>query len=241
MRKLISAVVAAGAVTATLALGATGALASKTPTAVRNATNACGSACVDVHFLVPGRHALLTSKSGYSYAGNLVRLTQGSNGAAKQDFSRVDLSTVAPLYCTSTGQAQAGSVFTPRQCALLDNAGLLSATTFQLAYNPDKGGPETLCVGSESALPESGAKARLEPCGLSAATVLIEASSLPVGTTTAGSHWLISGGSDNFSNPLVLTSNGTYPSTLTWQTVVVNGGRGEDTQEVRLTAGPFTV
>jgi hypothetical protein len=241
VRKLIFAAMAAGAVSASLALGATGALASGRPAAIRNATNACGSACVDIHFLVPGKHALVTSKSGYDYAGNLVRLTEGSNGAAKQDFTRVDLSTVAPLYCTASGQAEPGSVFTPRQCALLDNAGLLGATTFQLAFNPYGGGPETLCVGSQSALPQSGAKARLEPCGLSGATVLIETSKLPTGTATAGSHWLISGGSDNFSNPLVLTSTGAYPSNLYWETVVVNGGKGQDTQEVRLTAGPFTV
>jgi hypothetical protein len=241
VRKLIFAAMAAGAVSASLALGATGALAAGKPTAIKNATNACGSACVDVHFLVPGRHALVTSRSGYAFAGNLVRLTQGSNGAAKQDFRRVSLSTVAPLYCTPSGQAEPGSVFTPNQCALLDNAGLLGATTFQLAYDPYGGGPETLCVGSESALPQSGAKARLEPCGLSAATVLIETSSLPTGKTTAGSHWLISGGSNNFSNPLVLTSTGTYPSNLYWETVVVNGSKGQDTQEVRLTAGPFTV
>jgi hypothetical protein len=208
---------------------------------VRNATNACGSACVDVHFLVPGSHALVTSQSARNTTNNPVRLTQGSNGASKQDFTEVNLSTVSPLYCTPAGQAQPGSVFTSRQCALMDNAGLLGATTFQLAFDPYGGGPETECIGSEAVNPQPGAKARLEPCGSSAATVMIVTNSLPIGTTTAGSLWIISGGSDNFSNPEVLTSNGTYPSDLHWSTVIVNGGKGQDVQEVRGAAGPFTV
>lgn len=222
--------------------GATSALASPAKTGpVRNATNACGSACVDVHFLVPGKHALVTSESGLNTTNNPVRLTQGSNGAPKQDFTEVNLATVAPLYCTPTGQAQPGSVFTSRQCALLDNAGLLGATSFQLAFNPYAGGPENECIGSEAAHPQPGAKIRLKPCGLDASTVMIVTNSLPTGTTTAGSLWVISGGSDNFSNPLVATSNGTYPSDLTWKTVVVNGGKGQDTQEVRGEPGPYTV
>lgn len=52
---------------------------------------------------------------------------------------------------------------------------------------------------------------------------------------------MISGGSDNFSNPLVATSNGTYPSNLHWESVVVNGGKGQDEQEVRGEPGPYTV
>jgi hypothetical protein len=233
---------AAGGALACLAMAGASASPAKTgPGVHRDATNACGSACVDVHFLVPGEHALVTSESALNTTNNPVRLTQGSNGAAKQDFTEVNLSHVVPLYCSPGGQAQPGSVFTSRQCALLHNAGLSGATTFQLAFNPYGGGPETECIGSEAVNPQSGAKARLEPCGSSAATVMVVTNSLPTGTTTAGSLWIISGGSDNFSNPLVLTSTGAYPSDLRWQTVVVNGGKGQDTQEARGAPGPYTV
>ena len=237
---------AAGVATTAL-LGMSMAAASASPAgakghspAIRMATTACGNKCVDVSFLTPGRQAILGVQSGWARPNALVRLLQGSNGASKEDFKEVDLSTVAPLYCTVTGQAQPGSVFTSSQCALLKNAGLLGRTTFQLAFNPNNGGPLDLCLGAwNNYTPVVGGKTRIEPCGLSAATVLITTTTLPGGTTTGGGLWLINGGSDNFSNPVVATSNGTFPSQPYWSTVQINGGRGIDTQEVRGTPGPF--
>lgn len=239
MRKFITLLATSGAALG-LSFGLAGAAGAgvKPPRDITNATNACSSSCTDVHFLVPGKHALLAARSGLNIAGNLVRLVHGSNGAPKEDFAEVALSTVDPAYCLGSFPVP-GSVFTARQCQLLNNAGLDGATTFELAFNPDNGGPENLCIGATG--PKSGDRMRLEPCGVTAATVLIETSSLPGATTTAGSDWLISGASDNFSVPNVATSDGTYPSDPTWSQVVKNGGSGIDTQEVRLESGPFTV
>jgi hypothetical protein len=232
----------AAGVAATALLGLSAASASAVGTPVTNATNACGNHCVDVHFLTPGRRAILGVHSGYATPNNLVRLLQGSNGASKEDFTEVDLSTVFPLYCTLGGQAQPGSLFSSRQCALIKNAHLLGDTTFQLAFNPNNGGDETMCIGAwGNQNPIVGGKLRLEPCGVSADTVFIVANRLPTGRTTAGSLWLINGASDNFSNPLVASCDGTFPSDPFWATVQVNGGRGIDTQEVRGETGPYTV
>jgi hypothetical protein len=230
----------AAGVAATALLGLSAASASAVGTPITNATNACGHHCVDVSFLTPGRNAILGVHSGYATPNNLVRLLQGSNGASKEDFTEVDLSTVFPLYCTAGGQAQPGSLFSSRQCALIRNAHLLTATTFQLAFNPNNGGDETMCIGAwGNQNPIVGGKLRLEPCGVSADTVFIATNRLPTGRTTAGSLWLVNGASDNFSNPLVASSDGTFPSDPFWATVRVNGGRGIDTQEVRGTVGPF--
>ena len=79
----------------------------------------------------------------------------------------------------------------------------------------------------------NGWKLRLTPCGVAADTVLIQTAKLPGGATSTG-DWLINGASDNFSTPLVATSNpGFAPSQPTWSTVVLNGKKGVDTQETR--------
>jgi hypothetical protein len=237
------ALAAGVAVTAMLGMSAASAGASTHPSAIKNATNACSTNCVDVHFLQPGRHAILGVHSGYNTNNNLVRLLAGSNGASKEDFSEIHTGLVSTLYCNPlNGQPYTGSVFTARQCQLLKNAGLITAATFELAFNPNNGGPETMCVGAWSnTSPIVDGKLRLVPCGVAADTVLIRTTHLPTGHTTAGSNWLINGASDNFSNPLVITSDGTYPSQPRWETVVVNGGHGIDTQEIRLTLGAFIV
>jgi hypothetical protein len=208
------------------------------------ATNACSINCVDIHFLQPGKHELLKDHSGLTNINNTLALNQGSNSSSAEDWSQVDVGTVDSFYCNGTGQAQSGSVFTNNQCHLLDSLGMGGDTTFQLAFNPNNGGDETMCAGAwNNATPvPSGFKARLEPCGVTSATVLIETATLPGGHTTAGSVWLINGGSNNFSNPEVLTvQNTTAWQAPAWKTVVKNGGQGEDTQEVRLTTGPYTV
>jgi len=228
----------AAGVAVTAMLGMSAASASPMPTF---ATNACSFHCVNVHFLQPGKHAILGVHSGWNTNNNLVRLLPGSNGASKEDFSEIHTGKVSSLYCFGS-VPYPGSVFTARQCQLLKLAGLSNAFTFQLAFNPNNGGPETECIGAWSnTSPIIDGKLRLVPCGVAADTVLIRTSHLPTGHTTAGSYWLINGASDNFSNPLVITSDGTFPSQPRWETVVVNGGHGIDTQEIRITPGPFIV
>jgi hypothetical protein len=230
------ALAAGVAATAMLGLSAV-AVAS---TSALAATNACGHKCIDVSFKVPGRHAILAVHSGYNSYNNTIRLLQGSNGAYKEDFSPQRLSKVSPLYCTKSGQAQLGSVFTSNQCALMKNAGLLYDTTYQLAFNPNNGGPGNLCVGAWNNYSPINERARLVTCGVAADTVLILANRLPGGRITAkGYYWVINGGSSNFSNPVVATSAGYFPSDVYWQPVAFNGLKGIDTQEVTGKPGPF--
>jgi len=227
----------AGAASASVHTDGTAAVRAHTPRAVANATNACNSDCVDIGFVNPdfGR-AILASKSDSDAAGNIVRLLSGSNGLPKEDFAVITDGTIDPLYCTHSGQAQAGSIFSNNQCHLLIALHYGHDQTYQAAFNPNNGGPEDECIGVTG--PKSGDKMRLEPCGVNADTVLIVAPTLPGGSTTAG-FWLVNGGSDNYSNPNVATSNGTYPSDPTFTKVDYNGGAGIDYQEVCAASGPY--
>jgi hypothetical protein len=204
------------------------------------ATNACASDCVDIGFVNPGLgEAILASHSGKDTTGNVVRLVQGSNGMPKSDFAATEVGDVDPLYCTHGGQAQTGSLFTANQCHLLIAEGYGHDETYQLAFDPNNGGPEDQCIGSVG--PKSGDKVRLEPCGVNADTVIIVAENLPGGhVVSAGTGWLVSGASDSFSNPNVLTSNGTFPSDPTWTKVDFNGLGSTDTQEACAKDGPFS-
>jgi len=240
------AMAAGVAVTAMLGLSAASAGASAKP----DATSECGGSCTDVSFVNPGSAAILGVHSGQPVYNNLVRLLQGSNGAAKEDFSEIHVGKVDSIYCKGSTPRR-GSVFTARQCQLLAIAGLSKATTFQLAFNPNNGGPKTLCIGAwNNTAPLTDGQMRLVTCGVAADTVLILTDHLPSGKTSGtgqklasgkghGSDWLVNGASDNFSNPLVATSDGSFPSNPRWETAVVNGGKAVDTQEVVLTKGPF--
>jgi len=228
------AAVAAGALIFT---GAGTALA-----AVPNATNACGASCIDISFVSPGHHGILGSAQLAGNANTYVNLVQSSNGDPRQDFTPTVSGTVAPQWCKANGSAQSGSVFTDHQCALLKTAGLLASTTFEVAYNPDNGGPETECVGDwhgQSPIP-NGYRARLADCGVTAATVMIVATALPGVHAPAGDFWLVSGGSNNSSRPQVLTGTGSnaFPQPLKWETVQINGSTGVNDQLVRAVAGP---
>ncbi len=240
--------VAAG-VAATAMLGLS---AAPSAGAAPAATTACRFHCVDISFVNPGKNAILGVHSGMAVYNNLVRLLPGSNGAYKEDFSEITVGTVDPLYCD--GSVPVSSLFTPRQCLLLKSAHLDKARTFQLAFNGNNGGSKQLCIGTwNNTTPVVNGNLRLVTCGVAADTVLIQTSHLPIGTTSGkkvakaavakpvshGCPWLINGGSDNFSNPVVATSDGTYPSQPTWSTVDVNGGKAIDTQEVCITKGPF--
>ncbi|HEY2693278.1 MAG TPA: hypothetical protein VGJ50_32915 [Streptosporangiaceae bacterium] len=239
--KRASYAVAAG-VTVAATVGMSAMAASAAP--VRPAaTSACSFHCVDVSFRNPGPFNILTVHSGIAEPNNIVRLTHGSNGASKQDFSRINVGTVGGvggLYCTTGGLSLDQTIFTNKQCKLLSLAGLYSATTFQLAFNPNNGGDETLCLGAwDNQPPVSGFKTRLSECGVAADTVLIQTGHIPGGSVSGLGDWLINGASDNFSNPLVATSDGTSPSQPTWSTVRLNGKRAIDTQVTRQFPGPF--
>jgi hypothetical protein len=231
------AMAAGAAVAATIGMSAMGASATVRP----HATTACGANCVDYSFRNPGPHQILAVHSGLAFPNNLVRLVHGSNGAPKEDFSRINVGTVGTLYCDPVnGTSIDPTIFTNKQCKLLFLAGMMGRTTFQLAFNPNNGGDETLCVGAwGNFAPSSGWKTRLVDCGVAADTVFIQSPKIPGGTTSPGSQWLINGASDNFSTPLVLSSNGTSPSQTTWKTVQLNGGMAIDTQETVQNFGPF--
>jgi hypothetical protein len=202
------------------------------------ATTACGSACVDVSFVSQGLNDVQADHSGLTTSNNPIYLRPASNAAPKEDFSPANVGRVRDFYCDPhTGQAYPGSVFTNNQCHGLLNAGLMNADTYLMAFNPNRGGDESMCVGTwnnENAA--SGWKFRLEPCGVAADTVWILSDHLPGGNTSPGTVWAINGGSNNFSNPLVATaSSSTQPRV---ETAVFNGGAAQDSQEVVVTPGP---
>jgi hypothetical protein len=221
------------------AAAAAGAMAISGFAAAGAATTACGKACYDIGFVEPGLgSAILASNSAAGAKGTLVRLRQGSEGLPTEDFVRIAAGTVFPTYCTAAGQPKTGSLFAAQQCHLLVADGYSKNETYEIAFSPNNGGPEDECIGATSSKP--GSAVRLEPCGVSPSTVLIPARKLPDGTVSyTNSVWMVSGASDNFSNPNVLTDNGTYPSNPTWAQVVYDGKHGIDTQEVCATNGPY--
>jgi hypothetical protein len=220
-----------------LGLGATAALA--TPAA----TTACGNSCVDISFLQPGSSELLKVHDGLSATNTVFALNQGGNNLPAEDLTPTAQGTVGNLYCDPAGEPYTGSLFTANQCHALIANGYKNDETWQLEYNPDKGGPGNMCLGDWDGTlnAPSGYKARLEACGVNASTVQILANHLPGGITTApGYVWIINGGSDNFSNPLVLSVANTLAwQSPRWETVVFNGNGGVDVQEAVGKPGPF--
>lgn len=213
------------------------------------ATNACNSNCIDISFLSSGHHWLLNDAKGRTTDNAVVSQQLGSNGGNQgrnEDFEYTDQGTVFPTYCPTTRTpAEFPGVFTTKQCIALQNAGLASADAYQLQYVPFGGEASGECLGTwDGTVPLPSAStwlARLQPCGDAADTVLIGATALDNGawTTTSG-DWVISGASDNFSNPEVLGNNGIQEwQNLTWQPIHINGNQGEDNQEIRATAGAY--
>ena len=207
------------------------------------ATNACGSNCTDISFLATGHHWLLNDSKGSEADNATVSQQVGTNGGNQgrnEDFEEYGVGTVDGTYCPHGTDP----VFTHAQCALLDNSGLGGDTAFEFEYYPYGGDGSGLCVSAwDGTHPvPSGYLARLQPCGNNADSVLIEAPSLDSGhfVATSGADWLISGGSSNFSHPVVLTNDGQQAwQNLTWKTVETDGNGGVLNQEVLLTAGPF--
>lgn len=211
------------------------------------ATNACGSNCEDISFLSSGPNWLLNDSKGSEHANATVSQQRGSNGGRQgrnEDFRYIGVGKVDGQYCPSALNLPAvDPLFTSNQCAALNSNGLGFDTAYQLEYYPYGGDASGLCVSAwDGTFPvPSGFKARLQQCGENADTVLIGAKNLDGGTVSnPGAWWVISGGSNNFSQPVVLTNNGIPEwQNLTWQTVEIDGGQGVDNQEVFATSGPF--
>ncbi len=210
------------------------------------ATNACNSNCVDISFLSTGHHWLLNDSKGSHAINATVSQQRGSNGGNQgrnEDFRKTQQGTVVPTYCPSgSTPATYPGLFTSAQCTALVNAGLSGATAYQLEYYPYGGDASGLCVSAwdgQDPVP-SGYKARFQTCGVNADSVLIDTTTLDGGSATGGGHWVISGGSSNFSQPVVLSNNGLQEwQNVTWQTVQIDGGSGVVNQEVLATSGPF--
>jgi hypothetical protein len=207
------------------------------------ATNACSSNCIDLSFLSTGHRWLLNDAKGSHAVNATVSQQLGSNGGNQgrnEDFEPYGVGTVDGTYCPGGTDP----IFTPNQCAVLDNSGLGGDEAYELEYYPYGGDGSGMCVSAwdaQNPVP-SGYKARLQPCGQNADSVLIVAPSLDSGHFNAqpGAFWLISGGSSNFSHPVVLTNNGQQQwQNLTWTTVETDGNGGVVNQEVRAVPGPF--
>lgn len=214
------------------------------------ATNACSTKCEDISFLSTGHHWLLNDAKGRTSANAVVSQQQGSNGGnagRNEDFEYTAHGAVFPTYCPETGTpATYPGILSAKQCLGLQNAGLASADAYQLQYVPFGAEASGMCLGDWAAtvpLPSASTwLARLQPCGDAADTILIGADALNSGawTTTSGSDWVISGASNNFSNPEVLGNNGQEQwQNLTWQPIHINGGAGEDNQEIRAIPGAY--
>jgi hypothetical protein len=207
------------------------------------ATTACSIHCIDIHFRSPGHREILKVHDGLNVTNTTFALNQGANNLPAEDLSPTFQGTVQQLYCDANGSPYPGSLFTPNQCHGLIVNGFANDPTWQLEFNPNNGGPGDHCLGDwNSALNvPSGWKARLEPCGNNASTVQILANHLPGGLVAPpGYVWIINGGSNNFSNPLVLTVQNTLAwQAPTWSTVVFNGGAGISGQEAIAVPGPF--
>lgn len=206
------------------------------------ATNSCGSNCIDLSFLSTGHNWLVNDSKGKEVANATVSQQRASNGGHQgrnEDFQAYGVGTVDGTYCPGGTDP----VFTHNQCAVLDNSGLGGDTAYELEYVPYGGDGSGLCISAWNGTHPvpSGYLARLQACGGNADTVLIAAPSLNSGHYNAspGSFWLISGGSDNFSHPVVLTNNGQQEwQNLTWKTVETNGNGGVLNQEMNATPGP---
>lgn len=207
------------------------------------ATNACNSKCEDISFLSTGHHWLLNDSKGSHAVNATISQQRGSNGGNQgrnEDFEPYGVGTVDGTYCPGGTDP----VFTANQCAVLDNSGLGADTAYEVEYYPFGGDGSGLCISAwdaQNPVP-SGYKTRLQPCGQNADSVLIFAHTLNSGHFTAqpGAYWVISGGSNNFSHPVVLTNNGHQQwQNLTWQTVETDGNGGVVNQEIHVTPGPY--
>lgn len=220
-----------------LALGLAGGVAG----VASAATPSCSSSCVDAYMASPGHHYVVYSGRGRGSANNPVELFGATNSRPGEDFIPIDVGTVVPEYCTSTGQSASGA-FTNNQCDLLVADGYSGDQTYQLEFAP-------YGVGSDKCLGDwngdgpitTAMMVRLESCGVNPDTILVLART--VGGVTAAGHgeFVIDGASDNYSSPFVATSAGEQVNStkLYWKQIRNDDGTGTDTQSVGVEFGPL--
>jgi hypothetical protein len=207
-----------------LSLAATGVANAATPS--------CGSSCTNVYFQSPGHHYVTYSGKGRTVSNNPIELFGASNSRPGEDFIPIDVGTVVPEYCTSTGQSASGA-FTNNQCDLLVADGYSSDQTWELEYSA-YGNASGKCLGdwNNDGPITTTMMVRLEPCGENADTIQILAKHIG-GVTAAGSGvFVVDGASDNYSNPFVETSQGEQVNStkLYWEQIRNDDGTGTDTQ-----------
>jgi hypothetical protein len=213
------------------------------------ATNACTSNCTDISFLSTGHHWLLNDSKGRTSDNAVVSQQLGSNGGSQgrnEDFEYTQEGSLFPTYCPEQNTpATYPGLFTAKQCLALQNANLTNADAYQLEYVPFGGEASGMCLGDwDATVPLPSAStwlSRLQPCGDAVDTILIGTQQVNGWhTSNSSAYWVISGASNNFSNPEVLGNDGIqHWENLTWQPIHINGNLGEDNQEVRATAGAY--
>lgn len=190
-------------------------------------TASCGTACTDVYLEAPGLNYVTYSGRGLTTNNNLVELFSKSDSRPGEDFIATDVGTVN-TYCDD-------GLLSVKGCVLLKSAGLKFAPAWQLQYSP-YGVASGKCLGiwDGAGVLANGVTAavRLEPCGVNAGTVQILASDVGGLTADGGGVFDISGASNNFSDPEVLTSAGeaVNSSILHWAPARGDDGVGVDTQ-----------
>jgi hypothetical protein len=207
-KALYSSLAVAGLLT--LGLSAASA-ASAAPVKVHPAeTGSCGTNCIEPYFLASGSQWVQSAASGKK--NTEVTLNYSTTTNSHEDFLPIDVGTVVNEYCPDTTSSPVepavDPLFTANQCAGLDLAGLDDATAWQVEYEP-LGVPSHECVSSyNNGKPKAGALVRLSPCGEDASSVWIKDTDVvnPFGTAP-----YISGASNNFSDPLVITEGNGGP------------------------------
>lgn len=203
-RKILLASVTAAAV---LSVGG-GAMASASVVPVKYETGSCGPACIEPFFpLASGYQTIEKVQNGLNKQNNPVNMNYalGQSGYS-QDFTPDAVGVVDGTFCPAGSVAATDPLFTPNQCASLDNRGYGSDTAYELEYTPYGTQPVIpLCVGVDSAVVHF--RARLLDCGVDGRTIWISDNQ----DERLGARPFINGGSSNFSHPLVLTETTSAP------------------------------
>jgi hypothetical protein len=198
---------AAGA--AVVALASFGAMAgaSAASASVHPAnTGSCGVTCIEPYFLSSGPQWVQVDHDGSGKVNTEINLQYRTSTNSHEDWLASGQGPVDGTYCPGVDPSTPAidPLFTANQCEALNNYGYGDDTAFQLEFKPlgVNPGSTAMCSGVwNDQAPVAGDRIRLEPCGVNGDTVWIAASDLSVLGTTP----YINGGSNNFSDPLVIT------------------------------------
>lgn len=192
-RVIVAALGSAG-----LVLGLGVAAASAAVSVHPDNTGSCGTSCVEIAFLSSGPQWVQNAPSGVTTTKVGLNFRTVTN--SHEDWLPRDSGDVVPVYCKADGTRAAGSPFTRNQCEDLIGAGYASDPAWQLEYEP-LGVPSFQCASTyANGKPKIGALVRLAPCGVNGSSVWIADEADAVGPTVP----YINGGSNNFSDPLVV-------------------------------------